>query len=119
MEGRHIEAACRKLITWAMEITIAVLAGSVLGWAQGFAIGLGVGILRKWGIKILEQIYVFIQYRGVFPKNVWYKRLFHILMFPFFDIIGKWVMYIALFKKIEWKPIPHDTVMDVNELNKK
>ncbi|MBQ8352619.1 MAG: glycosyltransferase family 2 protein [Clostridia bacterium] len=116
---RHIEAACRKLITWGMQITLAVIAGSTLGWAQGFLVGLGVGILQKWGLKLLEQIYVFIQYRGVFPKTVWYKRLFHVLMFPFFDIIGKWVMYIALFKKIEWKPIPHDTVVDVNELDKK
>ena len=38
-------------------------------------------------------------------------------MFPFFDIIGKWTSYIALFKKIEWKPIPHDTVVDISKLD--
>ena len=43
------------------------------------------------------------------------QKTFYIFMFPFFDYIGKWTAYIALFTKVEWKPIPHDYVVDVEK----
>ena len=38
-------------------------------------------------------------------------------MFPMFDILGSITYYIALFIKIEWKPIPHDQTVDIEKIN--
>lgn len=74
------------------------------------------GIVRGWLGAIFNEILVFIKYGNQIEREKFFKRLFHMFMFPFFDIIGKWCMYIALFKKVEWKTIPHDTVVDVDKL---
>lgn len=116
---RSVESGCRKIIKWVLQIIIAIMASSVLGWFVGFIIAWASGLLTSWLEKIfLDVIPVFIVYGKRIGKLPFWKTLFNILMFPFFDIIGKWSSYIAVFKKIEWKPIPHDTVMDINELNK-
>ena len=57
-------------------------------------------------------------YRKKIGKLPFFKTLFNAFMFPFFDVIGRWSMYFAVFKKVEWKPIPHDTIMDIEDLNK-
>ena len=113
---RHIESLARKIIVRALELTIAILVGSVYGWATGLLIGWLTGIAKSWIGAIVIEICVFIKYHGEMEKTKLPRRIFHVLMFPFFDVIGKWTTYIALFKKIEWKPIPHDTVMDMEKL---
>ena len=113
---RHIESAVRKIITYALELTIAIMTAAVYGWIWGFFVGWLTGRLKSWVSSMLIEACVFIKYHQKMEQgNVW-KRFFHIVMFPFFDVIGRWTMYIAVFKKIEWKPIPHDTVMDMEKL---
>lgn len=38
-------------------------------------------------------------------------------MFPVFDIIGRLSMLIALFTKVEWKPIPHNASVKIDEIS--
>lgn len=113
-----IESVCRKIIVYAMQIAIAVMAADFWGWCLSFLISYLSGRLTYWLEKIFQEICVFIIYGKRIGKLPFWKTLFGVLMFPFFDIIGKWTAYIALFKKIEWKPIPHDTVVDIDKLNK-
>ena len=51
-------------------------------------------------------------------KIKWYKKLWFSLMWPWFDIIGAVSMYIALFKKVTWKPIPHESQVNIDDTEK-
>ena len=46
-----------------------------------------------------------------------HKILFRKLLFPIFDIVGRYTTYIALFKKIEWKPVPHESKITIDDIN--
>ena len=48
-----------------------------------------------------------------------YKILLNSLLFPIFDIVGRYTTYIALFKKIEWKPVPHESKVTIEDIEKK
>ena len=116
---RHIESVFRKIISFILKIILAVIATSIFGLLKGVLITYLTGILSTWLGDIAVEFFVLMKYRKRVEKGYFFKRIFHILMFPFFDIIGKWCTYVALFKKVEWKPIPHDTVMDIGKLKNK
>ena len=69
------------------------------------------------GIIVAAYIYV-IEHRRIM-KIKWYKKVWFCLTFPIFDIIGKLAMYIALFRRVEWKPTPHNAGISIDELNSK
>lgn len=69
------------------------------------------------GIIVAAYIYI-IEHRRIM-KIKWYKKVWFCLTFPIFDIIGKLAMYIALFRRVEWKPTPHNAGISLNELDKK
>ena len=33
-----------------------------------------------------------------------------------FDIIQRYTQYVALFKKVEWKPIPHNSKVTIEDI---
>ena len=74
--------------------------------------------IRKYFENMLIAIYVFIIERKRIVSIPLYKKIFYIFMWPTFDIIGRYTTYIALFKKIEWKPIPHDSKVTIEDINK-
>ena len=68
---------------------------------------------------VAQAVYVFIAERRHIPPIRWYKKVFYSLTFPIFDIIGRISLVVALFRKVEWKPIPHDKAVAINELSVK
>lgn len=68
---------------------------------------------------ILNAAYVFIVEHKRIMKIKWYKKVWFCLTFPIFDLIGKISMYIALFRKVEWKPTPHNAGVSIAELTAK
>lgn len=69
------------------------------------------------GIIVAAYIYI-IEHRRIM-KIKWYKKVWFCLTFPIFDIIGKLAMYTALFRRVEWKPTPHNAGISLSELDKK
>ena len=116
---RSVESGVRKILKYILQIYIAIATASVYGWAIGLISGYFSGKVSSWAGAILVELAVFIKYGKHIEGESAIKRLWHIFMFPFFDIIGKWSTYVALFKKVEWKAIPHDTVVDVEKLGGK
>lgn len=112
-----IESAWRKCVTDICKLIIAICTVSLVGWWKALLIGIGWKILKLFLKKVGIEILVFIKYKDriVKPKSFW-SRLNHICAFPIMDLIGRYATYVALFKKVEWKPIPHDKVVDLNEL---
>ena len=67
---------------------------------------------------IFEAVYVFIIERKRIKKMSLGKKILYSFTWPIFDIIGRYTTYIAVFKKVEWKPIPHNSQITINDLNK-
>ncbi len=82
-------------------------------WAY-FTMSLGPRYLRQ----IFQAIYVFFIERKRIIKMPIYKKAFYSLMWPIFDIIGSVAVLIALFSHVEWKPIPHNSDINIDDLSK-
>lgn len=65
---------------------------------------------------IITAVYIFIIEHKRITRIKWYRKIWFCLTFPIFDLIGKLAMVIALFTKVEWKPIPHEQSVDIEEL---
>ncbi len=65
---------------------------------------------------ICTAAYVFIAERKRIPPIKWYKKLWYCLTFPIFGILGTISLFIALVTKVEWKPIPHNADINIDEL---
>lgn len=69
--------------------------------------------------QIFWAAYVYIiEYKRI-PKIKWYKKVWFCLTFPIFDMIGRLSMIIALFTKVEWKPIPHNSNIKISDVTDK
>lgn len=111
-----IESICRKLLSWTIRIIIGILVANAWGVVVGILVSILTGYLNHWIKKMIEATFVYCYYHKYMPKINVFKLFFYIFMFPFFDKIGAWATYVALFKKVEWKSIPHDFTVDVNKL---
>ena len=93
----------------------AASAGQAVGWLLAFlAAGSILGALSRMVIAI----YVFVTERRHIPPIPWYRKLWYIVMFPLFDLIGNISLVIALFSHVEWKPIPHTAAISIDELER-
>ena len=64
----------------------------------------------------LTALYLFVVEDARIKKFSIWKKLLYIFTWPTFDIIGRYTMYIALFKKVTWKPIPHESKITIDDL---
>ena len=46
-----------------------------------------------------------------------WKKILFVLTWPTFDIIGRYTTYAALFVKVTWKPIPHESKVTIDDIN--
>ena len=74
--------------------------------------------IGKYLENIFEAIYIFIIERKRIKKIPFYKKVLYCFTWPIFDIIGRYTTYIAVFKKVEWKPIPHDSKITISDIDK-
>lgn len=68
--------------------------------------------------NIWTPIYLFIIERKRIIKIPFLKKVLYCFTWPTFDIIGRYTSYIALFKKVTWKPIPHNSKVTIEDLKK-
>ena len=62
-------------------------------------------------------VYVFIIERKNIKKIPFMKKVLYTLTWPTFDIIGRYSTYAALFMKVTWKPIPHDSKVTIDDIH--
>ncbi len=63
-------------------------------------------------------VYIFIIERKRIIKIPLIKKILYTFTWPTFDIIGRYTQYVALFVKVTWKPIPHESKITINDLKK-
>lgn len=77
-------------------------------------------ILYRLGVyfsNCLMAIYLFIIEESRIKKMKLKDKILFTLTWPIFDIIGRYTTYLAVFKKVEWKPIPHESKVTIDDLN--
>ena len=74
--------------------------------------------IGNYFVSMWTALYVFIiERKRIIKISIW-KKIWYIFTWPIFDIIGRYTTYIAIFKKVEWKPIPHESKITIDDLNK-
>lgn len=72
--------------------------------------------LCRYFVNIWVAVYIFfIERKRIMKISIW-KKILYCLTWPTFDIIGRWTQYIAIFKKVEWKPIPHNSKVTIDDI---
>jgi len=66
--------------------------------------------------NMLTAVYIFIVERKKIKKMKLWKKALYCVTWPVFDIFYRWSMYIALFAKVTWKPIPHTSKVTIEEI---
>lgn len=89
--------------------SIFVSIGLMLMWNT-------IGRLSHFIKEMITPLYIFIVENRRIIKIPLYKKLFYVIMWPTFNAIGRWTTYIALFKKVEWKPIPHTSTVTIEQI---
>ncbi len=69
--------------------------------------------------NIISAIYIFIIEHKRIEHIPFIKKVWFCLTFPIFDIIGRFSLLIALFKKVEWKAIPHTSNVNIGDISAK
>ena len=64
----------------------------------------------------LLAIYLLIIEENRIKKMSLLNKIKFVIMWPWFDIIGRYTTYLALFKKVTWKPIPHESKITIEDL---
>ncbi len=73
--------------------------------------------IGKYLENTLMAVYLFIIERKNIKKMSIWKKILYSLAWPTFDIIGRYTTYAALFIKVTWKPIPHESKITINDIN--
>lgn len=111
-----IESVIRKIVSWGLTVCVGILFGTWYGAVTGILTGIAWGLLEHWVREMAQAAFVYIFYRKQMQKIPFFKLCFYIFMDPLFTKIGNWANYVALFKRVTWKEIPHDYTVDVNKL---
>ena len=70
----------------------------------------------KYFINIWIAVYIFIiEYKRIPKFSIW-RKILYCFTWPTFDIIQRYTQYVALFKKVEWKPIPHNSKVTIEDI---
>lgn len=66
--------------------------------------------------QTLSAAYLFIAERARIAPVKWYKKIWFCVTFPLFDLLGSISFVIALFTRVEWKPIRHQKAVGIDEI---
>ena len=108
-----------KALRSLFEIKIVVNPG-INAFFVGMLISIWFRLLYRIGMYFQDMwiaVYVFIIERKNIKKISFMKKVLYTLTWPTFDIIGRYSTYAALFMKVTWKPIPHDSKVTIDDIH--
>ena len=68
--------------------------------------------------NIFSAVYIYFIERKHIEHIPFFKKVWFCITFPIFDLIGKYSLVVALFKKVEWKAIPHTSSVKIEDIRK-
>lgn len=87
----------------------------------GLLLSIWFRIIYRLGVHLSNMLmaaYVFISENKKIKKMKLSKKILYTLTFPLFDMIGRYTIYIAIFKKVKWDPIPHTSKITIDDLKR-
>ncbi len=119
INGTDILSQCLRFISGSsFEVTISSGFGAALFAVFAIFIQNALARLSFHIMSMAIAVYVFIVERKRIIKIPFYKKIIYTITWPVFDAIGRWTTYIALFTKVEWKPIPHTSKVTIKQIEK-
>lgn len=91
----------------------ALLAGMLLAFWRRICFR-----IIEWVEDIPVALYIFIVENQRMIRMPWYKKLLYCITWPAFDTIGRLTTYVAVFKKVTWKTIPHESKVTIEDIKK-
>lgn len=73
--------------------------------------------IANYFVNIWLAVYLFIVEESKIKKINFWKKVLYVFTWPIFDIIGRYTTYAAIFMKVEWKPIPHQSKVTIDEIS--
>ena len=73
-------------------------------------------LIGRYFENMWMAVYIFFVENKRIKKISLKNKILFTLTWPIFDIIGKYTMYIAIFKKVEWREIPHESKITIDDL---
>ncbi len=102
-----------KLLT---PLALWIFCGYPLGVAGIALIAVLKSIGKRWISNMIAAAYVFVSEHARIKKMPFWKKAWFCFTFPLFDIIGRISTLIALFIKVDWKPIPHNSEITIDDI---
>ena len=106
------------LVRSVTDVYLFVPSG-VAAFFMGFYVTIWLRIFYLMGRYIENMwmaIYLFFIENKRIKKISFGKKIIYVITWPIFDIIGKYTMYVAIFKKVEWKQIPHESKVTIDDI---
>lgn len=75
-----------------------------------------IDFITKYLADMFTAIYVLIFERKHLERLSIFKKIWYVIMWPWFNIIGRFTLLAALFMKVEWKPIPHKSNKKIEQI---
>lgn len=94
---------------------------SVVAMYTAFVLTIWFRILYRIGsyfTNIPTAIYLFLIERKRIKKISVFKKLLYSFTWPIFDMIGRYTTIVALFTKVTWKPIPHESKVTIDDIRR-
>ena len=103
-------------------VDINIYAGAGVGAffaALGLTIWLRIFDLAcRYCNNMWMAIYIFLIEHKRIKRMRLSNMILYTLTWPIFDIIGKYTMYVAIFKHVEWKTIPHESKITIDDIQR-
>lgn len=116
---RSIVSVFKKLLIYILRLIVLIISGKTFGAVLTLTWSTLYWTFRTYASNILTAVYVMVVEHKHIHDIKWYKKLWFCFTFPIFDLIGKLSMVIALFIKVEWKPIPHNAAISIHDIKGK
>lgn len=109
-----------KIFRNIININLSVQPG-IKAMLIGLLLSIWFRIIYRIGVHLSNMLmaaYVFISENKKIKKMKLSKKILYTLTFPLFDMIGRYTIYIAIFKKVKWDPIPHTSKITIDDLKR-
>ena len=108
-----------KILFFLIKMDILIEPG-VKAFFISMLLTIGLRVIYRIGLYIsnmLIAVYLFIVEKKRIKKINFWKKVLYIIMWPTFDAIGRYTTYAALFAKVDWKPIPHNSNVTIDDVD--
>ncbi len=113
---KAVFGSVEKLLSFIASVLILTVSSGLIPGTRGLLLGLLASFTKSYLRLIFDAVYILVIERKHVEYMPLYKKTLYIIAWPMFDVIGSFAILIALFKRVEWRPIPHTESVSIETL---